>query len=372
VPRDSPPSVVFYISGHGFGHASRQIEIINALGALRPDVDLVVRTAAPQWLFDRRVLLPLTVVAGECDTGVVQIDSLRMDEQATIETAAAFYHTLSLRAEREADFLREHDARLVVSDAPPLACVAAALAGVPSIVISNFTWDWIYEAFADRLADVPALLSTIRAAYRHAAAGWRLPMYGGFATIDTLVDLPLVAARAQHDRETVRHTLGLPLDRHLVLASFGGVGVNNLDVIPLDCLERYGVVFTSPGVSVTPHEPGTYVLSESEVYREGMRYTDLVSASDIIVTKPGYGIVSECIAAGCAVLYTSRGRFAEYDVLVAAMPRYLRCEFIDHDALFAGRWLKALDTVTSRPTPPEKPTADGAQAAAAMISARLT
>jgi hypothetical protein len=193
VSRDCPPSVVFYISGHGFGHASRQIEIINTLGALRPDIALVVRTAAPQWLFDRRVLVPLTVVAGECDTGIVQIDSLRMDEQATIETAAAFYHTLSLRAERETDILREHAARLVVSDAPPLACAAAALAGLPSIVISNFTWDWIYEAFGDRLADVPALLPTIRAAYRYAAAGWRLPMYGGFATIETLVDLPLVA-----------------------------------------------------------------------------------------------------------------------------------------------------------------------------------
>ena len=26
-----PPVVVFYISGHGFGHASRDIEVINAL-----------------------------------------------------------------------------------------------------------------------------------------------------------------------------------------------------------------------------------------------------------------------------------------------------------------------------------------------------
>ena len=29
-------AVCFYISGHGFGHASRQIEIINALGAISP------------------------------------------------------------------------------------------------------------------------------------------------------------------------------------------------------------------------------------------------------------------------------------------------------------------------------------------------
>ena len=39
-------SVAFYISGHGFGHASRQIELINALGTRRPDLSIVVRTSA--------------------------------------------------------------------------------------------------------------------------------------------------------------------------------------------------------------------------------------------------------------------------------------------------------------------------------------
>ena len=53
-------SVFFYISGHGFGHAARQIEVINALGASRPGVDIVVRTSAPRWLFDRTVRVPFT------------------------------------------------------------------------------------------------------------------------------------------------------------------------------------------------------------------------------------------------------------------------------------------------------------------------
>ena len=52
---------------------------------------------------------------------------------------------------------------------------------------------------------------------------------------------------------------------------------------------------------------------------------DLVRAADVVVTKPGYGIISEAIANDAALLYTSRGRFVEYDVLVKEMPRYLRC-----------------------------------------------
>ena len=48
-------AIVFYISGHGFGHASRCIEVINAILARRPETRVGVRTAAPRWLFDLTV-----------------------------------------------------------------------------------------------------------------------------------------------------------------------------------------------------------------------------------------------------------------------------------------------------------------------------
>src|SRR6185503_1593088 len=35
-----PVTIVFYISGHGLGHASRSIELLKALAARRPDARL--------------------------------------------------------------------------------------------------------------------------------------------------------------------------------------------------------------------------------------------------------------------------------------------------------------------------------------------
>ena len=67
------------------------------------------------------------------------------------------------------------------------------------------------------------------------------------------------------------------------------------------------------------------------------------------------------------MLYTSRGRFAEYDVLVREMPRYLRCGYIDQQDLFAGRWVPRLTRVLSAPAPPERPPTDGADMIAEMI-----
>ena len=229
------PAVAFYISGHGFGHASRQIELLNALGARRPDLSIVVRTSAPRWLFDSTARVPIALVPGECDTGVVQIDSLRLDETATIARASEFYSTLDERARSETALLARHECRLVVSDAPPLACAAAAMGGIPSVVVTNFTGTGFYQGYAPETKGAPQLVPTIEQAYRKAEAAWRLPMHGVFAPFSTVVDVPFIARHARHGRDDVRRELGLPLDRPLVLSSFGGYGVSGFNAAALDC-----------------------------------------------------------------------------------------------------------------------------------------
>jgi hypothetical protein len=259
----------------------------------------------------------------------------------------------------------------VFSDAPPRGRAAAAAAGIPSVVVSNFTWDWIYEEYREHLPEAPGLIATVRKAYRHARAAWRLPMHGGFETFDTIVDVPFVARHARHDRAQTRRSLRLPaMTRRLALSSFGGYGVGDLDLHSLDCFDTWDVVVTgnTPPASLPR---GVHFINETTIYDRGLRYEDLVHAADVVVTKPGYGIISECIANRTAMVYTSRGRFPEYEVLVREMPRYLRGAYIEQDCLRSGRWRAALDAAADAPAPPEHPDTDGARIVAEMIAARL-
>jgi L-arabinokinase len=364
------PSVFFYVSGHGFGHASRQIEVINALARLAPRHELVIRTSASRWLFDHTLRPAFTWLEGAADTGIAQIDSLRLDEGETIRRAAEFYRSLAERTDREAALLRQHDARFVVADAPPLACEAAAAESIPCAVLANFTWDWIYEHYPEPLARAPDLVPTIRAAYGKAQEAWRLPMHGGFAAFDRIVDLPFIGRRATRGRRETRGRIGLPEDGLLALSSFGGYGLAGLDHARLDCLDRFGVVIT--GHLAPPTVPaGVHFINERAIFDAGLRYEDLVGAVDVVVSKPGFGIIAECVANGTALLYTSRGRFAEYDVMVAEMPRVLRCEYLDQESLRAGQWRDALERVMALPPPAETPATNGAGIVAQMIRDRL-
>jgi L-arabinokinase len=362
------PSVFFYISGHGFGHATREIEVINVLGRRMPGFEIVIRSSAPRWLFDRAVQGRFTLIEGACDTGVVQIDSLRLDAGATIRRASEFYEDLPRIVESEAAYLRAHDAVFVVTDAAPAACPAAAAAGISSVVLSNFTWDWIYEGYPEALASAPRLLPAIRDAYRHATEAWRMPLSGGFETFDVPIDVPFVARHATHGHSEVRRSLGLPLQSRLALVSFS-YGVHGLDPQRLDCLAQWGVVVTGRTRPEGLPE-GVAFIDEATIYERGLRYEDLVAAVDVVVAKPGFGLVAECLANDTAMLYTSRGRFAEYDVMVAEMPRFLRCELLDNEALVAGRWQEALDRLMRRPAPPDHPRTDGGDVVADMICHR--
>ena len=354
-------TVAFYISGHGFGHASRQVEIINAFAARRPGARIMIRSAAARWLLERTIEVPFDLDPRPCDTGVVQIDSLHLDEAATIAAAREFYATFDARADAEARTLQELGTRLVIVDAPPLGCEAAARAGIPSVVVSNFTWDWIYAGYPLHIGDATGLIDTIQQAYRKATAAWRLPMHGGFETFlrsrrgdrrPPLIDVPFVARHATREPEETRARLGLPLDRNLVLPSFGGYGVTGLDLTRLDLDDGWHVIDG---------------LADAAVYDAGLSYEDLVSAVEVIVTKPGYGILSECIANDTAVVFTPRGRFREYDVLVREMPRYLRCAELDTSSLMAGRWRQSLEAALSSPPPPEHPATNGAEVIAELM-----
>jgi L-arabinokinase len=342
--------VAFYISGHGFGHASRDIELVLALKARRPAARVVIRSAVAE-----RVFAPLAALDGvdvqpvETDTGITQIDSLTIDEDDTVRRAAAFYANFDAHVDREAAVLKRAAADLVVGDVPPLAFAAAARAGVRSVAIGNFTWDWIYGIYPgfDRVA--PDVIPAIRRAYATATCALRLPLHGGFEPMAAVTrDIPLIARQSGRDPSETRTALGLNRERPIVLASFGAYGAD----LPVDRLlktDRFALI--DPRRDPPP----------------GFVYQDLVAAADVVVSKPGYGIVSECAANHSALLYTSRGQFREYDLFVAEMPRVLRCRYISQEDLLAGRWADGVDALLAQPAPPEHARVDGAAVAAATI-----
>ena len=323
-----------------------------------------MRTNAPRWLFDLTVRGAFAFEPVETDTGIVQIDSLRLDERASVRRAQEFMSSFATRVAGEAAALGRIGADLVIADIPPLGIAAAARAGVRAVAFGNFTWDWIYSAY-DGTED---LVTAIARAYTRADAALRLPMWGGFAAFGEIIDVPYVARHASRDPQEVRRALGVAADVPLILTSFGGHGLRGLETAVRQ-LTGYIVLFT--GLPADAAGGNVVALDEKTLYGAGFRYEDIVRAADVVVTKPGYGIIAECIANDTALLYTDRGHFIEYDVLVAAMPRVVRAAYIDHNHLFRGCWQPQLEALLAMPRPPERPRTDGAEVTAELVAGMM-
>jgi len=361
--------IVFYISGHGFGHAARATQIVNALARIEPEADLVIRASVPEWFLRTSLQTPAAIDACEADIGVVQHDGLSIDEDETARQAAAFYAGFDERIERERQSLLQLRADIVVGDIPPLAFAAASAAGIPSIAISNFTWDWIYAGLPGFDHFAPGVRQQIADANALTTLALRLPFHGGFESMPRVEDVPLVARHAAVSRDEARRRLELPESRSIVLATFGG----HRGAIPLDraaSSRSFLLVATDYEVDRRAQvHPNLRVVTADELKRTGLTYTDLLAACDVVATKLGYGIVSECIANNVALLYSPRGRFVEQDVFIREMPAVLRCQMIDQDDLRNGRWEEPVRALLAQARPAGSMPTNGAEVSARRILA---
>ena len=98
-----------------------------------------------------------------------------------------------------------------------------------------------------------------------------------------------------------------------------------------------------------------------------LSYADVVGAVDGVITKPGYGIVSDCLAHGTPVIYVDRGFFAEYDILVQEMGKQLSTVYLSSPDFYAGRWQAAIQALEKLPRVTPTLPCNGAEVCAEII-----
>jgi hypothetical protein len=325
-------------------------------------VRIEVVSQAPESRFRSAIPGELGYRRAQCDVGLIQKDALVIDLAATVEATGRFAATWEGRIQRESDSLRRAGATVVLGDVPPLAFAAAAAAGVPSVALANFSWDWIYRHLARSEPRLAEAADQAGAAYANTNLLLRLPFAGDLSAFPRIEDLPLVARRPSVEAGEARRRLGLGR-RPAVLLSFGGIGFRGPDSQALGRLDAFDFLVEEPGAEPPPN---LHPVAEPRLAALGLRYEDVVAAADVVVTKPGYGIVTDAIAGRTRIVYTERGDFPEYPILAAGMPRYLPAVHASNEDVRAGRLGEGIRAVLDQPFP-ELPRMDGAVVAARRI-----
>lgn len=303
-------TICYYVSDYGYGHATRSIAVIRRLlrhSRYRGDLKLLVRSGkalpflqqslAEEVMTNRVECIPFASELGYVlIEGSIQIDLDRMHSQYE-----RYIGDFPRIVENERTFLLEHKVDLVVSDISPIPFESAYLAGIPSVGISNFTWYTAYRRMLDS-----SLLAVLHGAYSKMDDFIQLAGADEPDWCSPRTKRIGFYCRAAEPEEVcrIRQELNSDGERKIVLFAIG-MGISVHDLKEMNLWEEKDLHFVvSSNMDIT----GRNVSKIPIDYTESQNYA---AAADLIITKPGWGTLSEGIQYHKPVLILERDGFQE-------------------------------------------------------------
>ncbi len=336
------PRLLVDLSAHGYGHLGQTAPVLNALHALVPDLEVVVRSGLPLERLETRIAIPFRHIRAATDFGYVMRNAVDLDLPATAQAYRSLHERWDDAVAGESDWLGEQAFDAVVSNVSYLPLAGAARAGLPSAALCSLNW---LDLFVDNFGDEP-WAAPIRAqmadAYGSARMFLRISPGLPMASLRNLRIVGPICRIARADRTAVARQLGVPPGERWLLVAMGGID------FPLD-LRRWpaleGVRYLVPPPLQAAREDVTVFDSTR------LDFTELLASSDVVITKPGYGTFVEAACHCRPVLYLEREGWAESRFLIEWLHANTRAAPIARSELADGRFMETVDRLLAAPTP---------------------
>jgi hypothetical protein len=353
-------TIAYFITPHGFGHASRAAAVMAAVHAILPGVRFELFTICPRWIFGDTLETPFGYHAVETDIGVVQRSPL---EEDLAETCRRLDRRLPYAAEHLqalAGQLKALKCRLVICDVSALGIAAAHQAGLPAVLVENFTWDWIYNAYARMVPELGRHGNYLGELISRADLHIQTEPF--CRSVEGATQVGPIARAARSSPGEIRARLNIPDNAPMVLVSMGGVPdrFDFLSHLGSD-LDPFIVLPGADGLHFS-HDRVIALSAHSSFY-----HPDLVAAADALIGKAGYSTTAEAYFCGVPFGFISRSGFPEAQALETFITRHLPARRISADAYGNGEWIRSLpELLALARRDPIK--ANGAAAAASAIT----
>jgi len=325
------PILYLAITNHGFGHATRAASVAAEIQRLCPDMLLILVTTAPRWLLEGYISGDFILRPRAYDIGVIQTDSITMDKAATLKKLQELKARQASIIASEVNFIQQNQVGLILADLPPLAAAIAKAAHIPCYMMSNFGWDFIYQAWQAELPDFGEIVEWIQGCFSQCDRLFRLPLHEPMSAFPQITDVGFTGGTPHYSPEQLKQNLNLtaPKER-TVLLTFGGLG---LEQIPYQNLEHFADWQFITFDRNAPNLPNLIKLSSPQY-----RPVDVMPICYCMISKPGYSTFSEACRQNLPIISITRDDFAEAPVLLRATQNYVTHRLLQPAEFFTGAW----------------------------------
>jgi UDP:flavonoid glycosyltransferase YjiC (YdhE family) len=335
-------SIACFVSPHGFGHAARAAAVMSALHAQDSMLHFDIFTRVPRWFFQESVAGGFTYHSLLSDVGLAQESALNENIPQTLKHLRGFLPFHPSLTSHLSQRVARLNCRLVLCDIAPLGIPVARAAGIPSILIENFTWDWIYEGYTRHATRFRKHITYLRRVFTSADYHIQTEPVCEYRTADLVT--PPVSREPRTPARQIRAQLAIPRRARVALITMGGIPQQHTFLDRLMQLRH--VQFIIAGNSPRAEKRGNLLLLP---HRSGFYHPDLLNASDAVIGKAGYSTVAEAYRAGIPFGYISRKRFREATPMARFIESRMRGVKISPADFESGRWITRLDEILAMP-----------------------
>ena len=263
--------ILYYITDHGLGHATRSVALIRELE--KHDIKLVIRNN-DAYNFLKKSLPKIKIIPGQTDLIPImdKENSTMINYSKTKQNIRNWIKTLPSIIERESQVIKKEKPNLIMSDISISPILAARKNNIKSIAISNFIWN---ETLDMPLKDQ----NILKDGYSQADLIMKLP-FGSPIDLQNKKNFGLLVRKLTEKKSVIRKNMGIKKNEKLVTISLGG-------------LSNYS--FT-PANNVKILDISNYKNSNKLKKINFIEGQNIINASDLVITKCGYGFISECLA----------------------------------------------------------------------------
>lgn len=352
-------NIGYFISSHGYGHASRACAVIDKLYSIG-DTNFIIFTQTPEWFFQNSLSFPFEYIATQTDVGLIQADPFTEDIGKTIKALEKFLPFSENQYDEFLSFITKKNLDLILCDISPFGLWVADQLGVPSILIENFTWDWIYEYYLDKYFKLDDYISILRKIYLLPKIHFTCEPYCERSKNSMIVSP--VFRETRTSKEEIRNQLCLDDKDLLVLVTMGGIPIdhheknlflNNDDIKFLFPINNADAKLSNEKIIFLPHNHPYF-------------HPDLVNASDIVIGKLGYSTVTEVHSLAKPFLFIGRRNFRESSVLEKFVREKMVSDEIELNQIFSSKTVEKIQNLIPK-TESRKQPMNGADQIAKII-----
>ncbi len=335
--------VAFFVSPHGFGHAARAASVIESMQDINNSLRVEIFTKVPQWFFRQSISREFGYHSLLTDIGLVQKSPLIDDVPATVSSLNNFIPFDKALVQSISSQLRENGCDLVICDISPLGIAVAKEAQIASVLVENFTWDWIYKKYSQIDQRFNKHIDYLKSLFLSVDYHIQTEPVCCYSEKADFISLP-ISRKVRTSSKVIHERLAVSEDAKLVLITMGGFSGQYTFLDKLKAVKN--IDFLIPGdVQHASNCGNLHLLPKNSSFF----HPDLVNACDLVIGKAGYSTVAEVYYAGVPFGYVTRENFQESDIMGTYITEKMFGLPISETEFQDSRWTDKLNELLTFP-----------------------